>query len=845
VIEAKCSANCSYRSLTSIPDNIPSEINLLDLSYNELENEDLQTLDKFTDFLVNLILSYNNLTYIPPNLLSTVSILRELSLEGNILEYVNSTSFENLIRLRKLIGIRSLHFDSNTFEHLNGLDELSIVFDSTNFDENIFNHLNLNTLDIEFKLIQQIPTNIFRFGVDTLLHLRIDAPNVEILHEDTFSGLTILRSITIKSKIMNTLPSFIFHADDNDDRNMPNNLVTVVINGVKSLPRDLFDKQQSLKKLSLNNIEDMFLFDPESQIDTLDLSGSFLYRINYDWFSSFKSLRFLNLSRTQIHDLHNNSFSTLLSLTNLDLSFNNITDFPKGLFKASINTLFALNVSNNLIKNVSMNTFESLKSLEKLDMGHNALNYIDEHAFADLFMLTELVLDDNKIVHLSSDTLFDQSNLMDLRIARNTITELPPKLFRNVHSLKRLDISGNNIQTLPQDLFESVYHLEYLSLSGNPVHCDCSFMSLREGLPRVNIVGSCQSPPDLFDTKLTDLKVEDSCLVTILSTSYSYSHTSPVMSETLHLNNFPTSIYTTPYDQAILSVYISSTSAQQLYPTTVLPNSDRDTTERTLYTTECTLETTGRTLDTTERTRDTTERTRDTAEGTLDTTVRTRGDHKMSLQELSALYIALSCIAAVCVGALLVVLHRTGCRITSGIYEISQQIPMEGTGANENVPPDDVGESIATDFQNVCTCGLGKSIATVFQNIPPGGLNESIATDIQNVPPGGLDESIATDFQNVSLGDLGESIVTDFQNVPPDNLCESIATDVQNVPPGGLDDSIATDFQNVPPDNVCESIATDVQNVPPDNLCESIATDFQNVPTDGLGESIDTDIQNG
>ena len=99
VIEAKCSANSSYHSLTSIPDNIPSEINLLDLSYNELENEDLQTLDKFTDFLVNLILSYNNLTYIPPNLLSTVSILRELSLEGNILEYVNSTSFENLIRL--------------------------------------------------------------------------------------------------------------------------------------------------------------------------------------------------------------------------------------------------------------------------------------------------------------------------------------------------------------------------------------------------------------------------------------------------------------------------------------------------------------------------------------------------------------------------------------------------------------------------------------------------------------------------------------------------------------------------------------------------------------------------
>jgi hypothetical protein len=335
-------------------------------------------------------------------------------------------------------------------------------------------------------------------------------------------------------------------------------------------------------------------------------------------------------------------------------------------------------------------------------------------------------------------------------------------------------------------------------------------MSLREGLPRVNIVGSCQSPPDLFDTKLTDLKVEDSCLVTILSTSYSYSHTSPVMSETLHLNNFPTSIYTTPYDQAILSVYISSTSAQQLYPTTVLPNSDRDTTERT-----------------------------------LDTTVRTRGDHKMSLQELSALYIALSCIAAVCVGAVLVVLHRTGCRITSSIYEISEQIPIEGTGANENVPPDDVGESIATVFQNIPPGGLNESIATDFQNVPLDGLNESIATVFQNIPPGGLNESIATDFQNVPLDGLNESIATDIQNVPPGGLGESIATDFQNVPPGGLDESIATDFQNVPLGDLGESIVTDFQNVPPDNVCESIATDFQNVPTDGLGESIDTDIQNG
>jgi hypothetical protein len=196
-------SKCSERIPISFRNRIKFSKDVL-LTYSKifpskLSSRKIDTVDnKFGGIYVKLLYESIKFTKKSVNL---SKVCRSSFSSSNILEYVNSTSFENLIRLRKLIGIRSLHFDSNTFEHLNGLDELSIVFDSTNFDENIFNHLNLNTLDIEFKLIQQIPTNIFRFGVDTLLHLRIDAPNVEILHEDTFSGLTILRSITINSKI--------------------------------------------------------------------------------------------------------------------------------------------------------------------------------------------------------------------------------------------------------------------------------------------------------------------------------------------------------------------------------------------------------------------------------------------------------------------------------------------------------------------------------------------------------------------------------------------------------------------------------------------------------------------
>lgn len=640
-----CTADCSDRDLTSIPGTIPSEVHVIDLSYNDLHSEDLARLKLFTGYLTDLNLSYNNITYLPAQSLSTATQLNVLNLDGNILEKVDNTSFGHLKQLHKLIGIHAKTFEENSFENLEGLNDMSIVFGSQEVSENIFSHLKLKTLHTNFKTAKRIPEKLLNFGIDTLVDIYLDVPNVESLHENTFSGLTILKSVTIQTEMMQTLPSNLFHSGVNDDRKMPVNLVTVVIDGVKSLPRNLFDKQQSLKHLALNNIEDLILPKSESQVDTLDLSGSTLYRVSADWFTGFKNLRFLNMSRTKLVEVNNDTLMPLLSLTVLDLSYNNITNLPDHLFQSSQNTIVAFNVSHNQMRNISSLTFEGVKSLEKVDMGNNKLNFVDENAFRDQFMLTDLFLNDNELVYLSGDTLFDQTSLLDLNIARNKIQHLPARLFRNARSLRRLDISGNKIHSLPHDFFETIRFLEFVSLSDNPVHCDCPLMLIRDSMPRLNLIGRCEAPPKLKGMLLKNLKLDENCLITtsptVLSTSFSFYDTSLVLSATTDLKAFPSRISSTPYTYATEIVEIVSTSAHHLHPSIIVGIFNRDTPEEAIG-----------------------------------------NDFYNTFLGTSAFYIAIGCVAAVFLGALVgiaVVMARR--KLRSRAYEVSETTEIQ----NENI----------------------------------------------------------------------------------------------------------------------------------------------------------------
>lgn len=558
-----CFADCSNRSLYDIPETVPRDVEIFDLSHNYLDGDDIEQLLGFEDFIVDLRLSYNNITHVSDKTFSTTSELRELSLEGNIIDHVTKETFGHLKQLRKLNGIRSHKFGDHSFDNLKGLDFLSIVIESHTVPEIIFRSLKLKTLYLEFTTATSIPTKIFSFGTDTLLEIHLNVPNVTTLHEDTFSGLTILKSLVIRTKKMHTLPQYIFHARKIDNRDMPVNLNSVVIDGVKSLPRSLFDKQQSLKFLSLNNIEDLVLSGTESQVETLDLSGSGIYKTGSNFLKGFRSLRFLNLSRTNLDIMHNETFHSLSSLVVLDLSHNNLEDLPRGLLDPAVNTLTALNISYNKLQNITQWSLGGVKSLEKLDLSHNNIDNINKDALMYQHMLTEILLSDNELVHLSRDTLANQSRLMDMNVARNKLKHLPRGLFRNTRFLRKLDISGNNIQTLPSYLFDGVRRLEFVSLGNNPVYCDCELMELNNQSTRLNLVGHCEEPPEMKGMPLKNLNLDEKCLVVPTTTLFSSS----VMKSTPLLSSEYQGIVSSTVYESQASSEILPTSTMFVYPT--------------------------------------------------------------------------------------------------------------------------------------------------------------------------------------------------------------------------------------------------------------------------------------
>lgn len=117
------------------------------------------------------------------------------------------------------------------------------------------------------------------------------------------------------------------------------------------------------------------LFKPLKNLKLLALAGNRLKVINSKIFNFLPSLEMLDLSENQL-SLGKNTFTSLKSLRFLDLSSNNLCrDRPDGQLEESIflglENLETLNLSENLIKTISRETFEGLERLESLSLSSN------------------------------------------------------------------------------------------------------------------------------------------------------------------------------------------------------------------------------------------------------------------------------------------------------------------------------------------------------------------------------------------------------------------------------------------------------------------------------------------
>jgi Leucine-rich repeat (LRR) protein len=154
------------------------------------------------------------------------------------------------------------------------------------------------------------------------------------------------------------------------------------------------------------------------------------------------------------------------SLKTLSIVNSKLTAVPKAALKG-LNTLSALDLQSNAIREVEANAFSGLP-LVSLNLQSNLINSLDDFSFGGLQnSLVELVLIDNKFQSFPVHALQHLTKLEVLKLQTNTISEIRVDGITRLNALKSLDLQSNHFQNLDENSFIITPNLVSLSVANN------------------------------------------------------------------------------------------------------------------------------------------------------------------------------------------------------------------------------------------------------------------------------------------------------------------------------------------------------------------------------------------
>ncbi|XP_028812230.1 leucine-rich repeat-containing protein 4C [Denticeps clupeoides] len=138
-----------------------------------------------------------------------------------------------------------------------------------------------------------------------------------------------------------------------------------------------------------------------------------------------------------------------------------LKDVPDGI---SSNTRF-LNLQDNLIQVIKVDSFKHLRHLEVLQLSKNHIRNIEIGAFNGLASLSTLELFDNRLTTIPNAAFEYLSKLKELWLRNNPIESIHVYAFNRLPSLQRLDLGElKRLTYVSQGAFKGLTNLRYLNL---------------------------------------------------------------------------------------------------------------------------------------------------------------------------------------------------------------------------------------------------------------------------------------------------------------------------------------------------------------------------------------------
>ncbi len=141
--------------------------------------------------------------------------------------------------------------------------------------------------------------------------------------------------------------------------------------------------------LSNNNIQiiDELTFLGLNNLCKINLSNNSLKQMNKETFKNLKKLTNVNLNSNQINEIDKDLFKSTINLEILNLNDNHLSSIPNTILKDNNKKLLEVNMSNNSITHIQLNSVSSLQQETTIDFRNNIEIFDLPFIFESLFRI--------------------------------------------------------------------------------------------------------------------------------------------------------------------------------------------------------------------------------------------------------------------------------------------------------------------------------------------------------------------------------------------------------------------------------------------------------------------------
>ncbi|XP_066267163.1 uncharacterized protein [Branchiostoma lanceolatum] len=176
----------------------------------------------------------------------------------------------------------------------------------------------------------------------------------------------------------------------------------------------------------------------------------------------------LYLRNNDINNIKVGDFAGLTALQELDLSDNLLRNITHGVLGGLAN-LQTLRLRGNFINNIAAGAFTGLSSLKTLILSKNSISSVSSGDFGTLSTLENLHLDNNDISAIASSAFTGLTNLKLLDLSKNAMNDVPTGTFYGIPFLQSLNLHNNNISTFSSGSLSGLSSILTLDLSNNSI----------------------------------------------------------------------------------------------------------------------------------------------------------------------------------------------------------------------------------------------------------------------------------------------------------------------------------------------------------------------------------------